>query len=400
MRVFARARARRLPLGGDMLVFLLLLLGAGAVGGPARTLLPVYLATDLAWTPPAVAALTSLRLLAGALTAPSGALADTLGARRVLWLGLTGLPIASLAFCTSLPPALVALILVAGLADGWQSTGSQSYLVTRARAGTIGLATSAFFLGSTLGGAAGNLAAGALLGLGGFTAVGLVGLVACLPLLAGVAGLPRDTPTAASRRPSWRQIVAGAGPLLARPTMRDLALLRFATTFAWGTVSLVWPLLLARQGDAPLAALFGAVSLTVAVGAQLITGRLIDAFGPSRPAVLLAILVPLSAAFSALVTGSTPLLFVGGVVGTAVAWSLSGAMPPLLRAAAPPGQAGQAVGLIHLTWSLAMFGGTLLAGWLLPLHGALPFVAVALLNLPSAWVALRLHRELGATSDG
>ena len=90
---------------------------------------------------------------------------------------------------------------------------------------------------------------------------------------------------------------------------------------------------------------------------------------------------------------------VGGVLGTCVAWSLSGTIPPLIYATAPPEQAGQVVGLLHLLWSLAMLTGTLLAGGLAALNPALPFWTAALINLPAVAAALSLARTLRAGSE-
>lgn len=391
-------RSGPLAFGRDVLILLALLLAAGAVGGPARTLLPVYLERDLAWAPPAIAALAAARLLTTALSAPlGGALADAAGPRRTLWLGLIGLPVAALLFLTSAAPMLALLVLAAGLADGLQATGGQAYLVARANRATIGLATGAFFVGSTLGGALGNLGAGALLAGWGFAGVGWAGLATGLLVLAAARALPAGGGPAAIRRPGLAGALAGYRALLGAPLVRQLALLRFLSTCAWGAATFLWPLLIARlSGDPAMAALFGTVSLTVAVAAQLGAGRLIDAIGPGVPSVVLGALAPLMAALSALAVavGSLPALFAVGVVGTSAAWSLSGAIPPLIHATAPPDQAGQVIGLLHFLWSLAMLSGTLLAGWLVVAHPALPFGVVALLNLPTALAALRLRRSL------
>jgi MFS family permease len=402
----AIARLRRVPaaFGHDILILLGLLLAAGAVGGPTRSLLPIYLEHDLAWTPPAIAAIAAVRLLAAALSAPlGGILTDTSGARRTLRLGLLGLPVAALCFLTPAWPLLLLLGLASGLADGLQSTGSQSYLIARADRATIGRATSVFFVGTTLGGALGNLGAGALLRGWGFVGLGPVGLGASLLVILAVTALPAGEDWPVSRRGSPRGAFAGYRTLLRAPRVRQLALLRFLSTCSWGTMSLLWPLLIARlSGDPATAALFGTVSLIVAVAAQLSTGRLIDAIGPGGPAAVLTVLVPLVATLSALAiaAGLLPALFAFGVAGTAVAWSLSGTTLPLIRAAAPAGESGQVVGLLHLMWSLAMLTGTLLAGWLIVVGATLPFWTVALITLPAIVAAYRLWRSLRPASRG
>lgn len=402
----AIARLRDLPtvFGRDILILLGLLLAAGAVGGPMRALLPIYLEHDLAWTPPAIAAIAASRLLAAALSAPlGGILADTAGARRTLRLGLIGLPLAALCFLTPAWPLLVLLGLAAGLADGLQSTGSQSYLIARADRLIIGRAASAFFVGSTLGGALGNLGVGVLLHGWGFAGLGPVGLGAGVLVLVTATALPGGESRAASRRGVPTSTLAAYRTLLRAPQVRQLALLRFLSTCSWGATSLLWPLLIARlSGDPATAALFGTVSLIVAVAAQLGTGHLIDTIGPTGPALVLTALVPLVAALSvlAIATGLLPALFAVGVAGTAVAWSLSGATLPLIRAAAPAEEVGQVVGLLHLMWSLAMLTGTLLAGWLVVVGAALPFGTVALIALPAIVAAYRLWRSLRPGSHG
>lgn len=394
-----RARAGILGFSRDIQILLVLLLAAGAVGGPARTLFPVYLEQDLRWAAPAIAALTTARLLAAALSAPvGGTLADTAGPRRTLWCGLVGLPLAAALFLLSVPPALILLMLVVGISDGLQSTGSQSYLVTRASGKRIGLATGAFFVGSTLGGALGNLGAGALLGGWGFRGLGWVGLAAGLLVLVGASALPPGE-RPASRRATFRGGLAGYRPLLRVPRVRQLALLRFLSTCAWGTATFLWPLLIARlSGDAATAALFGTVSLALAVAAQLGTGRLIDAIGPGLPTLVLACFAPLMPVLSALAIAadSLPALFIVGVIGTSTAWSLSGTILPLVRATSPGDQVGQVAGMLHSLWSLAMLTGTLLAGWLVEISPILPFATVAALNIPTAIAAFRLRRALRA----
>lgn len=382
----------------DLWILMGLLLTAGMVSGPTRALLPVYLEHDRGWAPPAIAVLAAVRLLAAALSAPlGGRLADMSGPQRTLRFGLLGLPVAALCFLTPAWPLLVLFGLTAGLADGLQSTGSQAYLITRADRASIGQAASALFVGTTLGGALGNLAAGAVLRGWGFIGLGPVGLGAALLVLVAATALPAGERRSA--RPAERSngAMAGYWALLHLSSVRQLGLLRFLSTCAWGTVSLLWPLLLARSSGGPAqAALFGTVSLIFAALAQLCTGRIIDAVGPGGPALTLSILVPLVAVMSALAlaVGSDPALFAVGVVGTAVAWSLSGTTLPLIRATAPPTAVGQVVGLIHLLWSLAMLSGTLLAGWLVVLGTTIPFWTVALLTVPAIVAAYRLWRTL------
>ena len=227
MRGTVRTRRGLFGFGADVTALLGLMLAAGVVSGPAHGLLPVYLEHDLAWAPPAIAALTAIRLLPAALTAPvGGALADALGPQRALWFGLFSLPLIALAYLTPSAGLLAALVLLSGLAEGLQSTGSQSYLVARATPATIGLASSVFYVGSTLGGALGNLAAGALLTGWGFAGLGLVGVLVGLLLLLPAAMLPGD-PAQPVRRAANRGNLAAYRALVRHRPVRQLAALRF-----------------------------------------------------------------------------------------------------------------------------------------------------------------------------
>ena len=111
--------------------------------------------------------------------------------------------------------------------------------------------------------------------------------------------------------------------------------------------------------------------------------------------MVLAALTPPIAGLSAVAAAdSAAALFTVGVLGTAVAWSLSGTTLPLVRVIAPAEQTGQVVGLLHLLWSLAMLTGTALADGLVIVGMALPFWVVTLLSLPAAIAAHRLWRAL------
>jgi len=394
-------RARRGPFlfGRDIATLLALLLVAGVASGPAGTLLPVYLERERGWAPPLIAALVAARLLAAALSAPlGGSLADSIGPQRTLWIGLVAPALVAGLFLLSTAPALVLLVLVVGLADGLQATGSQAYLVARTARAALGRATGVFFVGTTLGGALGNLGASALLRSWGFTSLGVVGLGLGLLVLSGGVLLPADNVPAGAGRATGRGARIGYRTLLGTPTMRQLAVLRTFSTVAWGSTSFLWPLLLARLTGTPAtAALFGTVSLGVAVAAQLGTGRLIDAIGPAWPAVILAALLPPLAVLSAVsIAADAPgALFGAGVATTAVAWALSGTIPPLVRVAAPNEQIGRALGLLHFLWALSMLTGTLLAGGLVAVTPALPFTMAALVGVPAAIAAEWLRRTLG-----
>ena len=58
-------------------------------------------------------------------------------------------------------------------------------------------------------------------------------------------------------------------------------------------------------------------------------------------------------------------VFLFGVMGLAVAWSLAALMFVLVSDGVPSAEHGRAFGLLHATWSLAMIGGALLGGTLM-----------------------------------
>ena len=59
-------------------------------------------------------------------------------------------------------------------------------------------------------------------------------------------------------------------------------------------------------------------------------------------------------------------VFLFGVMGLAVAWSLAALMFVLVSDGVPSAEHGRAFGLLHAAWSLAMIGGALLGGTLTP----------------------------------
>jgi MFS family permease len=94
----------------------LLVMVVGALGGPLRTLLPVRVEAELGRTPGFSSTLQSLLLGgAGVFAVVGGALADRLGERRTLVLGLGHLPLMALVFVADDPVMLIA----AGWGRGW-----------------------------------------------------------------------------------------------------------------------------------------------------------------------------------------------------------------------------------------------------------------------------------------
>ncbi len=173
-----------------------------------------------------------------------------------------------------------------------------------------------------------------------------------------------------------------------RPVMRLLMALRFLPTIYYGMSIVLIPLMINHlAGNKTTVALYSTVGLIVASIAQLLTGRAADRFGHRRPtlvgyAALIVAALGL-AAFADQLWG----VFLFGVMGLAVAWSLAALMFVLVSDGVPSAEHGRAFGLLHATWSLAMIGGALLGGALTRVGAGLPFLVAGLLNIASVVVA-------------
>jgi MFS family permease len=365
----------------------------GALGGPLRTLLPVRVEAELAGSPGFSSALQSLLLGgAGIFAVVGGTLADRLGQKRTLVVGLAHLPLMALVYVAQDPAVLIAAALVSGLINGLFTVGGQSYLVAAAPPAYLGIASALYFLGATLGTSLGSLVAGAVVEGQSFGTFGTISLVGSLLLLvASARWLPGIERTAAKP--------VGGPSLIPRVTLtRDLWLvagLRFLPTCFWGTASLLTPLLLFRlSGSVAAVSLYSAVSLAVAAACQIVTGRLSDRLGRGPPVLVLGALLPLAALAMGLAASDYRALFAAGVFATAVAWSISVNFPPLVRTFAPEGEQGQALGLLHLLWTAGMLIGTVAGGVLVEASPGLPFLLFAALNAPTALVGVLLYRRL------
>lgn len=378
-----------------LLAFLVLTFGAGFLGAPVSSLLSVYVDSQLRQPPTFTATLLAFQLgTTGVFALVGGVLADRVGQKRALLLGLGGLPLASTVFLLHSFWPLAVVVVGLGVTNALQTIGGQSYLLASSPRARLGGFSALYFLGSTLGGAAGNAAAGPVADHWGFVAIGLVGLV--LSLLFLIAALRYLPETSAVRQGQS----AGPGELarayLALARVREVALVgvvRLLPTCLYGTTGLLIPLLIFRLSHSVAAAsLYATVSLLVSMTAQQVVGRIVDRVGPFGPVRVLTVIVPIVALSTALSARSLPFLFVVGVGATAVLWSISTTIPPLVREVAPASAQGRALGLVHLLWSSGMLVGTLAGGALVLVNPALPFLVFACLNLLTVPAALALKR--------
>jgi MFS family permease len=387
-------RSTVLGLDRGLVVFLGLFFLVGMAAAPIRSLLPVYVERELHQPPTLTSTVLGAQLLVGGLFALlGGAVADGVGQRRALLLGLAGLPLAALVFLANQPGVMALLVGLRGATEGLQVAGSQAYLVAGAPAGQIGLASALYFLGGTLGSSLGSLFGGWVVDRLGFGALAYwtVGLGIALTLVAWrFLGEPERT----SARRGVAFGLQGYVGLVGRREVILVGAIRFLPTVYWGVMTLLMPLLIYRlSGQVLVASLYSAVSLLLAAASQLATGRAVDRLSRTLPTVLLTALVPPCAVLAAVSSHSLPSLFAVGVVGTCVAWSISATLPPLVREVAGPAEEGRVLGFLHLLWCSAMFGGTMLGGALVDLDPALPFLVVGALNAVTWLAALALHRR-------
>ena len=369
----------------------------GILSAPLTTQLPVYV-ESLHWPPIFTAALQSALMGVGAIASIlGGVLADVIGIKRALLIGLAGSIAAALVFFSAAPALMLLLAVLGGAAIGCQSVSSQAYLLAAVRNARLGIGTAAFFLGNTFGSSLGNLVTGKALDRVGFPPVmGAIAVCSCLLVLGAALFLPA-VPMTVQVEPV-RRVLARYGKLLQR---RDVALLcgvRYLTTCFWGAVTLLLPLLLYRiTGSKGAAGTYAAVSLAFAAFCSIGVGRLSDRVGRRRPALGLTMLIVIDALLLARFSTSYAGLFAAGVLGSGAAWSLSTLMPGLIDEISGAGEKGRAVGLLQGVWSSAMLSGSLLAGALVPVAALLPFLIVGVANLGSVVLMAALLRAPKST---
>ncbi len=368
--------------------------------GPSRTLLPVYGEAVLHRPPYFVSALVSLQQVFGAIAAfAGGALGDALGQKRLLLLGLSGVPLVGLGFMIGSPVVLVLLWVYIGFAFGALTVGRQSYMMATVPSKYLGTATALVFFGLTLGSALGNSLAARVLNSYGFRTLGAgMAVVAVVALLIGLAAMPSS---GGVRGKGVGGAFAGYRGILRRRPVQYLALLRFVPTSYWGTATLLTPLLIYRaSGTASAAAYYGAASLLFASGCQLISGRVVDRFGVRRPIVVLTSLIAGMSLVTSLFAQSLVGLYVCGILGAGIAWSLSVTIPGVVNGIVPRAEHGRTLGFTHVAWSAGMLTGTQIGGLLVDVNSGLPFLVMGLFNLVAVGSALALGKWLKTPPEG
>lgn len=373
---------------------------SGFATAPYQSLLPVYVEADLGRLPLFTAYLRSLTLILGGIFAiVGGRLADVLGLKTTLLLGLAGAGLTGLVFHAHHIVPLTMLILVIGAAAGPWSTAGQSYLIASAGPSRLGLGGALYFLSGTAGNSVGSLCTGFVKDNWSFPQLGTV--MACIMGGVFVLGLlllpstrvPRAVDTRRERLALWRSY----RPLLSHRNVHLLLGIRLTITSFWGMATLVLPLLVYRASQsASTAAYYGAVSLAVAAAGQLLTGLLRDRLGRTGPLIVSSLGIVVSSACLALYVDSIPGLFVFGTLLTATAWAVSTLIPALIAEVAIEGEKNRLIGLGHMVWSASMVTGSIVGGILVEIGPHLPFVLGVVHALGGTLCIWRLCRRLDA----
>ena len=391
-RLARAARRRDIPTGVVVIVAVLFLNNFAAAA--SRPLLPVYVERELGFAPGFSATLLALETaVGGVISLFAGALADRVGHKPVLLLGFLGFMAGLLQFTTAVPWLLVTLALLLGLGHGLRSTAGQSYLLSAARPGSVGVATAAFFLGGTIGSALGAALAGGIIEAYGFATFALVGLVLSLaPIGLALWKLPPVARHAAAGRSlgSFR----GFWAIVSRREILLLGGLRFFPTAFWGVFTLALPLLIFRATDSVLAAaLYATVGLILSTVSQFSVGRWSDRHGRRRPTYLFLLGLVAAAGLAAVGHGSAPLLFVAGSLGTVSGWTMSVLVLGAVRERTSDAERGRVVGFIHALWSFGLLTGTIVAGVLLDVNPALPLGLAAVFGVVALGFAVVLYKR-------
>jgi MFS family permease len=346
-------------------------------------------------------ALTAFAVVSGLTQAPIGYLADHIGARKVLLIGLTvgGLALIMLGLHLSYPWLIASAVLL-GLANSVYHPADYAILSAHMDEARMGRAFSIHTFAGFLGGAvAPAIMAGLVAMIGGFGALIVAGAIGPLvALLLIVVGIPDAS--AADRKvdgvPSPRQSVI-------TPTMIVLTI--FFTLLALsnnGIGSFGVVALMSGYGESfssaniALTAFLGFSAIGVLAGGYLADrthrhGQVAAGCFAVNAVIVLAIAT--IALPSLLLTAALALAgFLGGVIAPS--------RDMLVRNAAPPGAAGRAFGIVSTGFNLGGIISPLLFGWIMDQNlSHWVFGASAVFMILTVLLALVTDRKPQTVSD-
>jgi MFS family permease len=311
-------------------------------------------------------ALTVFAVVSGLTQAPMGYLADHIGARKVLLMGLAvgGLALILLGLNLSYP-CLIASAVLLGLANSVYHPADYAILSAHMDAARMGRAFSIHTFAGFLGGAVAPAIMAALVattgGHGALIVAGAVGpLVALLLMVAGVPDASAADRKVDGVHPPKQSVITPA--LIVLTIFFTLLSLSSAGIGNFGVVALMSGYDASfSSANIALTAFLGFSALGVLAGGFLADrtrrhGQVAAAcFGLEAGIVLLIAIFPLP---SPLLTAAMALAgFLGGVIAPS--------RDMLVRNAAPPGAAGRAFGIVSTGFNLGGIVSPLLFGWIM-----------------------------------
>jgi FSR family fosmidomycin resistance protein-like MFS transporter len=313
-------------------------------------------------------AITVLNLVSAVVQTPMGYLTDRFGPRRILIAGLllSGVAFGAVALNPTYPTILATAVL-AGTANAVYHPSDYALLAAVTNPVRVGRAFSFHTFAGFLGGAIAPptmLLLSAKFGLQpAVTVAALLGPIVALPLIAA-PWLDRHAPAQGSIQPAQRAKPASARQLYS-PTILSLTVFFCLLNLSGGVITNFSVVALAALYATPLPLANAALSGFLAATA---TGVLAGGFVADltrRHAEVAAICFAITAVITFTI-GTIPLNALLLVTAMIAAGFLSGMIAPsrdmMVRAAAPPGAAGRAFGIVTTGFNLGGAIGPMLCG--------------------------------------
>ncbi len=383
-----------------LILFLTIFFLNATLGAPGRTLFPVYVEKVLGGSPIFTSTLFSIQNVVRIVVLfASGLLADRVGAKYILLLGMTAVSIGGLMFMVSDTRLLVLLALLYGALFTLRTTSSRAYLALVAPLGSMGLMGALYFTGPTIGSALGYAAAGPIVDLFSFRTLGIAMLVGNLLLVFfGLLFLPQIRLEQVQQTSAW-EMLRSYRVLWRRPLILRLIGIRFLPTWWLGTSSVLLPLLIFRLTESVTAvALYATVSALVTGSTGLVVGWLSDRIGRALPVIASSLTLALGPLGCALFVDHALLLAASAIFTSLGGQWLASLMPSLVFVSGEGHEQGRLTAITEAAWTFGNLGGTMAAGILIGLSAPLPFVLAGVLNIGTILLALQAARILRSTS--
>lgn len=310
---------------------------------------------------------------------------------KQLW--LAGILIAStnaLVFHADVVWIVLGWWVIGGIGASLASISGSSVMTSLGTSAPIGLLSSLFVIGFTVGGVVGNPLAGWLIDTTAYRgySVYLAGMSAL-----GLLLIWRFIPDTQASLPANRTQLRFDRSLIQQRSVQSILALRGLATINYGMMMVIVPLLLHQlTRDVYLVAAYGSVMLFVSSLAQFVTGRISDRYGARWPTVIAFGVMVVCGVILATGSQSVNVLFVAGIVSNAAAWALLTLMYVWVSDWVEPSQHATVFGWLHAVWNSAMVSGSLIGGWLVAWISGLPFLVTGGLNVLSVIIAWRLYR--------